>query len=289
MQAKRYHPDFSEARDGTILFQERVCIPNDEGIKRQVLEEAHKSNFSVHLGSTKMYHDLKKAYWWPGMKTDIAEFVAQCLVCQRVKVEHQRPAGMLQPLEIPEWKWKSIAMDFVVGLPHTQSGYDSIWVIVDRLTKSAHFIPVMASYINTGKLAKLFIKEIVRLHGIPTSIVSDRDPKFTSRFLRAFHQALGTRLNLSTAYHPQADGQTKRTIQTLEDMLRACVLEDGGSWDLHLPLVEFAYNNSHHSSIGMAPYEALYGHKCRTPLCWSEVGDKGMLGLEFIQETTDKI
>jgi hypothetical protein len=222
------------------------------------------------------------------MKTDIAEFVAQCLVCQQVKAEHQRPAGMLQPLEIPVWKWERISMDFVVGLPRTQAGYDSIWVVVDRLTKSAHFLPVKTTY-TSAKLAEEFISEIVRLHGVPVSIISDRDPKFTSRLWKVFHEALGTRLNLSTAYHPQTDGQTERTIQTLEDMLRACVLEDRGSWDKHLPLIEFAYNNSYHSSIGMAPYEALYGRKCRTPLCWAEVGDKGILGPEIIQETTEKI
>ncbi|XP_073223510.1 uncharacterized protein [Cicer arietinum] len=174
------------------------------------------------------------------------------------------------------------------GLPHTHTGYDSIWVIVDRLTKSAHFLPVKSNY-NTLKLAKLFIKEIVRLHGVPLSIISDRHPKFTSIFWKAFQKFLGTRLHLSTSYHPQTDGQTERTIQTLEDMLRACILEEGGNWDTHFPLVEFSYNNSYHASIGMTPFEALYGRKCRTPLCWSEVGDKGILGPEVIQETTEKI
>jgi len=118
------------------------------------------------------------------------------------------------------------------------------------------------------------------------SIVSDRDPIFTSHFWKAFQRALGTRLKMSTSHHPQTDGQTERTIQTLEDMLRACILEDGGSWNNHLPLIEFSYNKSYHSSIGMAPYEALYGRKCRTPLCWAEVGDKGIIGPEFVQETT---
>ena len=121
------------------------------------------------------------------------------------------------------------------------------------------------------------------------NIVSNRDPIFTSRFWKAFQKALGTRLKMSTSHHPQTDGQTERTIQTLEDMLRACILEDGGSWSHHLPLIEFSYNNSYHSSIGMAPYEALYGRKCRTPLCWAEVGDKGIIGPEIVQETTLKI
>ncbi|PNX98730.1 retrotransposon protein, partial [Trifolium pratense] len=288
LQSRLGRPEFTQAADGVILFEGRMCVPNDAELKKMILEEAHKSSFTIHPGSTKMYHDLKKDFWWPGMKTDIAEFVAQCLVCQQVKIEHQRPGGMLQPLEIPEWKWEKISMDFVTGLPRTQKGHDSIWVIVDRLTKSAHFISVKATY-TAPRLAEIFIEEIVRLHGIPVSIVSDRDPKFTSSFWGVFHQALGTRLNLSTSNHPQTDGQTERTIQTLEDMLRACILEDGGDWSKHLPLIEFAYNNSYHSSIGMAPYEALYGRKCRTPLCWSEVGDKGILGPEIIQETTEKI
>jgi hypothetical protein len=179
-------------------------------------------------------------------------------------------------------------MDFVGGLPRTQKGHDAIWVIVDRLTKSAHFLPVKSTY-KTSQYAELFISEIVKLHGVPVSIVSDRDPIFTSHFWKAFQKALGTRLKLSTSHHPQTDGQSERTIQTLEDMLRACVLEDGGSWNHHLPLIEFSYNNSYHSSIGMAPYEALYGRKCRTPLWCAEVGDKSIIGPEIIQETTLKI
>jgi hypothetical protein len=147
---------------------------------------------------------------------------------------------------------------------------------VDRLTKSAHFLPGKSTY-KTTQYADLFISEIVKLHGVPVSIVSDRDPIFTSRFRKAFQGALGTRLKLSTSHHPQTDGQSKRTIQTLEDMLRACVLEDGGSWNHHFPLIEFSYNNSYHSSIGMAPYEALYGRKCRTPLCWARLEIRALL------------
>src|SRR3954463_15428061 len=199
-----------------------------------------------------------------------------------------KAGGMLQPLDVPIWKWDSISMDFVVGLPRALGGHDSIWVIVDRLTKSAHFLPVKTTH-KVIHLARLFIAEFVRLHGVPSSIVSDRDPKFTSRFWKMFHKELGTRLDMSTSNHPQSDGQTERTIQTIEDMLRACILDEGGSWKDHLPLVEFAYNNSYHASLGMAPYEALYGRKCRSPLCWAEVGEKSILGPEIIQETTEKV
>ncbi|RVW15625.1 Transposon Tf2-8 polyprotein [Vitis vinifera] len=142
---------------------------------------------------------------------------------------------------------------------------------------------------SMNSLAKLYIQEIVRLHGIPISIVSDRDPKFTSQFWQSLQRALGTQLNFSTVFHPQTDGQSERVIQILEDMLRACVLDFGGNWADYLPLAEFAYNNSYQSSIGMAPYEALYGRPCRSPLCWIEMGESRLLGPEIVQETTEKI
>ncbi len=170
----------------------------------------------------------------------------------------------------------------------TRRDHDSIWVIVDRLTKSAHFLAVKATY-SLSRLARLFVDEIVRLHGAPVSILSDRDPRFTSHFWPKLHQAMGTRLSFSIAFHPQFDGQTEKTIQTLEDMLRACVLNFPGSWEEHLPLIEFAYNKSFHASIGMAPYEALYGRKCRSPVCWDEVRESRLVGLEIIQITSEKI
>ena len=182
-----------------------------------------------------------------------------------MKAEHQRPAGTLQPLPIPEWKWTRISIDFIVGLPRTRGGNDSIWVIVDRLTKSAHFVPVKTTY-NTDILAGIYIREIVRLHGVPQSIVSDRGSAFTSRFWRSFQEALGSDLDYSSAFHPQTNGQMERVNQILEDMLRACVIDFHGSWEEHIPLIEFAYNNNYQSTIGMAPYEALYGRPCRTPI-----------------------
>ncbi|GJT14052.1 reverse transcriptase domain-containing protein [Tanacetum coccineum] len=236
----------------------------------------------------KMYHDLKMLYWWPNMKADIATYVSKCLTCAKVKAEHQRPSGLLVQRDIPEWKWEKITMDFITKLPKTAAGYDSIWVIVDRLTKSAHFLP-MKETDSTEKLTRLYMKEIVARHGIPVSIISDRDSHFTSRVWKSLHEALGTQLNLSTAYHPQTDGQSERTIQTLEDMLRACVIDFGNGWDRHLPLVEFSYNNSYHTSIKAAPFEALYGRKCRSPVCWAEVGEAQLTGPEIIHETTEKI
>ncbi|GJS54854.1 putative reverse transcriptase domain-containing protein [Tanacetum coccineum] len=222
------------------------------------------------------------------MKAIIAEYVSKCLTCSRVKAECQKPSGLLVQPEIPMWKWERITMDFVTKLPKTSTGHDAIWVIVDRLTKSAHFIPIRATD-SMETLTRLYIKEIVSRHGVPISIISDRDSHFTSRFWQSLQNALGTQLDMSTAYHPETDGQSERTIQTLEDMLRACVIDFGKGWDKHLPLVEFSYNNSYHASIKAAPFEALYGRKCRSPVCWAEVGDSQLTGPEIIQETTEKI
>ncbi|EOY26510.1 DNA/RNA polymerases superfamily protein [Theobroma cacao] len=280
--------EFRLSDDGTLMLRDRICVPKDDQLRRAILEEAHSSAYALHPGSTKMYQTIKESYWWPGMKRDIAEFVAKCLICQQIKAEHQKSSGTLQPLPIPEWKWEHVTMDFVLGLPRTQSGKDAIWVIMGRLTKSAHFLAIHSTY-SIERLARLYIDEVVRLHGVPVSIVSDRDPRFTSRFWPKFQEALGTKLRFSTAFHPQIDGQSERTIQTLEDMLRACVIDFIRSWDRHLPLVEFAYNNSFQSSIGMATYEALYGRKCRTPLCWDEVGERKLVNVELIDLTNDKV
>nr|GEY75451.1 reverse transcriptase domain-containing protein [Tanacetum cinerariifolium] len=167
------------------------------------------------------------------LRADIATYVSQCLTCAKVKVEHLKPSGLLQQPKTPKWKWENVTIDFVTGLPRTPSGYDSIWVIVDRLTKSTHFLPKKKTD-SIEKLTELYLKEIVYRHGVPVSVISDRD-----------------------------NGKSEKTIQTLEDMLRACVIDFGSNWDKHLPLVEFSYNNSYHSSIKAAPFQYLYGRKCR--------------------------
>ena len=277
-----------QIRDDVLRRGNRLCVPDVDGLRQRILQEAHNAPYSVHPGVTKMYQDVKGMYWWNGMKKDVAQYVASCLTCQQVKFEHQRPTGLLQELPLPEWKWERITMDFVVGLPKTQKGHDSIWVIVDRLTKSAHFLAVKTTY-TVAQYAQMYLDSIVALHGVPVSIVSDRGPQFTSRFWQKLQEALGTKLDFSTAFHPQTDGQSERTIQTLEDMLRMCVMDFGGSWEKYLPLVEFAYNNSYHSTIGMAPYEALYGRKYRSPSCWMEVGDRELEGPELIIETSEKV
>ncbi|GJW74698.1 putative reverse transcriptase domain-containing protein [Tanacetum coccineum] len=228
--------------DGTLCLNGRSWLPCYGDLRTVIMHESHKSKYSIHPGSDKMYQDMKKLYWWPNMKADIATYVSKCLTCAKVKAEHQRPSGLLVQPKIPEWKWDNITMDFVTKLPKTSQGYDTIWVIVDRLTKSAIFTPIRETD-PLDKLARLYLKE----------------------------NALGTNLDMSTAYHPQTDGQSERTIQTLEDMLRACAIDFGKGWVNHLPLVEFSYNNSYHASIKAAPFEALYGRKCRSPICWTEI------------------
>ncbi|GJV76685.1 putative reverse transcriptase domain-containing protein [Tanacetum coccineum] len=281
-QIFEFHPN------GTRCFGNRVWLSRFGGLRDLVMHELHKSKYSIHPGSDKMYQDLKPLYWWPNMKVDTAMYVSKCLTCAKVKTEHQKLSGLLQQPEIPVWKWERITMDFVSGLPRTPSGYDTIWVIVDRLTKSAHFL-LMKKRDSMEKLIRLYLKAIVCRHGVPVSIISDRDSHFTSRFWRSLQEALGMNLDMSTAYHSQMDGQSKRTKQTLEDMLPACVIDFGSSWDCHLPLVEFSYNNSYHASIKAAPYEALYRRNYRSPICRSEVGDSQLTSPELIRDTTEKI
>nr|GEX75085.1 putative reverse transcriptase domain-containing protein [Tanacetum cinerariifolium] len=209
-------PIFEIRFNGIRCFKEIIWLTLFKGLRDLIMHESHKSKYSIHPGSGKMYQDLEKLYWWPNMKADIATF-------------------------------EKITMDFVSRLPRTPSGYESIWVIVDRLTKSAYFLPMKKTN-SIEKLAQLYLKEIVCRHGVPVSIISDRDNLFTSRFWKTLQEALGTQLNLSIAYHPKTNGQSERTIQNLEDMLRACVIDFGSSWDRHLPLIEFSYNNSYHKS-----------------------------------------
>jgi hypothetical protein len=179
-------------------------------------------------------------------------------------------------------------MDFIVGLPNTSRHHDSIWVIVDRLTKTAHFLPVHTTH-RTEKYAEIYVDQIIRLHGIPRTIVSDRGASFVARFWEQLQESLGTHVIRSSAYHPQTDGQIERVNQILEDMLRACVLHYGKDWDKCLSLAEFSYNNNYQSSLKMAPFEALYGRRCRTPLNWSQAGEREIFGPDLVLEAEEKV
>ncbi|GJR35335.1 reverse transcriptase domain-containing protein [Tanacetum coccineum] len=210
------------------------------------------------------------------MKAIIAEYIGKCLTCSRVKAECQKLSNLLIQLEIPTWKWERITMDFVTKLPKTSSGHVTIWVIVDCFTKSAHFIPTRETD-SMETLTRLYIKEIVSRHGVPISIISNRDGHFTSRFWQSMQSVLGTQLDMSTAYHPEIDGKSKRTIQTLEDMLRACVIDFGKGWERHLPLVEFSYNNSYHARIRQAHLGTILCRKCDLPSA-GKYGDVQLTG-----------
>nr|GFB32982.1 putative reverse transcriptase domain-containing protein [Tanacetum cinerariifolium] len=253
----------TKARKPENIKKEDVGLPCYGNLRTVIMHESNKSKYSIHPGFDKKYQDIKKLYWWPNMKVDIATY-------------------------IPEWKWDNITMDFVTKLPKSSQDYDTILVIVDRLTKSA-ILTLIRETDPMDKLARIYLKEVVTRHGIPVSIISDRDPRFASNFWGSLQNALGTRLDMSTAYHLETNDQSERAIQTLEDMLRACEIDFGKGWVNHLPLVEFSYNNSYHATIKAAPFEALYGRKCRSPVCWTEAGEAQILGPELIQETTEKI
>nr|GEY67000.1 putative reverse transcriptase domain-containing protein [Tanacetum cinerariifolium] len=242
--------------DRTLCLNNRSWIPCFGDLRALIMHELHKLKYSIHLGLDKMYQDLKKLYWWPNMKAEIATYVSKCLTCAKVKIEYQKPFGLLVQPEIPQWKWKNITMDFVTKLPKTAAGQDTIWVIVDRLTKSAYFLPMREDG-TLEKLTRKYLKEVVSKHGVPVLIISNRDGKFTSHFWKSLNKELGTRLDISTTYHPETN--------------------------------EFSYNNSYHTSIKATPFEALYGRKCRSPICWAEVGDRQFTSPEIIHETTEKI
>nr|GEW60297.1 putative reverse transcriptase domain-containing protein [Tanacetum cinerariifolium] len=226
--------------DGTLCLNGRSWLPCYGDLRTVIMHESHKSKYSIHPGSDQMYQDMKKLYWWPNIKADIATYVSKCLTCAKVKAEHQKPASY----------------------------------------KSAIFTPIRETD-PMDKLARIYLKEVFMRHGIPVSIISDRDPRFASNLWRSLQNTLGTRLDMSTAYHPKTDGQSERTIQTLEDMLRACAIDFGKGWVNHLPLVEFSYNNGYYATIKAAPFEALYGRKCRSPICWTEVGEAKSSPMEF--------
>eukprot|EP00253_Pinus_taeda_P007149 PITA_07149 len=227
-----------------LCFNKKLYVPDSNDLRRLILDEFHISHYTGHPRYQKMVMALKKEYYWTRMKKQVVEYLAWCLECQQIKVEHQHPAGLLQPLPIPEWKWETISMDFITGFPRTKKGNDSIMVVVDKLSKAAHFIPVQSTY---------------------------------------------KKLNFSTAYHPQTDGQTERVNQVLEDMLRAYVMLKPSQWEEYLHLVEFSYNNGYHTSTQLSPFEVLYGRKCRTPSSWGGPEDKLNLGLEMLKDMEDMV
>jgi RNase H-like domain found in reverse transcriptase/Reverse transcriptase (RNA-dependent DNA polymerase)/Integrase zinc binding domain/Chromo (CHRromatin Organisation MOdifier) domain/Retroviral aspartyl protease len=241
-----------------------VCIPRKSDIRLSLLHDAHDAAIAGHLGFEKTYDAVRRSVYWPRIARDTKEYVATCESCQRNKASHQRPAGLLQPLESPSQRWETVTMDFIVQLPKTARGSDSVVVFVDKLSKQVHFVANKTTD-SAADVARLFFDNVFRLHGMPTTIVSDRDTKFTSRFWKELHRLMDTKLAMSTAFHPQTDGQTERANQTLESILRAFVNQRQSNWDLLLSSAEFAYNNATNASTGYSPFFLNSGIHPRVP------------------------
>jgi hypothetical protein len=242
----------------------QLVIPDDATLRRECIEAMHDHPYSGHFGQRKTLDLVQRVFYWPKMKEDVEVYCRVCPSCQLNKAKNTKPAGLLQPLDIPGRRWESVSMDFIVELPVSKNGNDSIMVIVDRLSKMTHLVPCKSTA-TSPDIAEFFIREVVRLHGWPTSIVSDRDPKFTSEFWRHLHQIFGAKLHMSSAYHPQTDGQTERMNRTLEDVLRHFIGPFQSNWEELLPMVEFSINNSLSEATGTTAFMLNYGQNPDTP------------------------
>jgi hypothetical protein len=256
---------FDLRRHGDLWFTAagQVVVPTSE-LRLQVVREHHDTPLAGHFGRTKTLEAVSRGYWWPGMRKDVQQYVRECQSCQEAKASNQAPGGLLQPLPVPDAPWDVVHVDFVMGLPKSREGFDAVMMVIDRLTKMAHFIPTTTT-VTAVKAAELYIANVVRLHGLPGRLVSDRDPRFTGNFWQAVHENLLTSLSMSSAYHPQTNGQVERINRVLEDALRHFVAADQTDWDAYLPLVEFAYNNARQESAGQSPFFLNYGYHPRGP------------------------
>jgi hypothetical protein len=271
--------------DGVIYYKGRIYLVLGSSFKRKVLQAFHDSSLAGHQGLLKTYRQIMERFAWKGLKGEVMRYIKECTLCQQNKDEHTHPAGLLQPLPIPEHKWESVSMDFITGLPKTQ-GKDCIFVVVDRLTKFAHFFAISMDF-SASQVAYLFFREVFRLHGLPMIIVSDRDNRFMSIFWQELFHLVGTTLNLNTSYHSQTYGQTEIVNKWVEGYLRNYVSGQQKAWARWLYLGEYCYNTTHHMSIGMSPFKALFSYK---PLTFVEIvfGDnKAPIAKEWIQESQD--
>jgi hypothetical protein len=246
--------------DGMLLHKKKKIIPNVQDLKRIILHEINNAPYAGHLGYQKTITSVKSQYFWPGMKREIVEYIARCMECQKVKIEHRDPTRVLQPFPISKWKWEVVTMDFITGLPKTGKLHDSIMVVVDKITKDTHFIPLRTTH-KAADVVDIFMKEVARLHGIPKTIVSDRDLKFTLSFWKGLLKGFRTNLNFSTNYHPESNGQKERVKRVIEDMLRMYVMDKPSKWEDYLHLLEFTYNNGYQASLKTSRFEAVYGRR----------------------------
>jgi ribonuclease HI len=267
----RRAPKHFSVEDGLLLFKKRVWVP-DGPLRGELLREAHDVPIAGHLGRAKTLERLQRFYHWPHLQRDVDYHIKSCPSCQRNKPSNLPPIGLLQPLPIPAGTWDSVSLDLITQLPRTAAGFDALVVFVDRLSKRILVAPTTGNVTGEG-VALLFFEHVFRHHGLPIELVSDRDPRFTGAFWRSLMARLGTRLNMSTANHPQTDGQTERANRTIEDMLRAYVGPFQDDWDKHLVAVEFAYNESQQASTGVSPFFFIYGKHPRTPLSLVSEGE----------------
>lgn len=270
-----------ECKDGLYYLNGKLVVPDDKKLKLSLIAEHHQPPSKGHPGIARTTEHLLRKYWWPGLGQDVKEYVKKCAECQRNKSKTVKPGGLLQPMPIPRGKWESVGMDFIVGLPCTKAGYDSIMVVIDRLSKMVHLIPT-TSTVTAAEVARLFVQNIVRLHGVPKSIVSDRDHNFTSIFWQTVCQLWGIKQKMSTAFHPQTDGQTERVNRVLEEYLRSYVGPMQDDWDSYLPMAEFAMNDSYHTSTGMSPFYMTYGYHPRMPEDLEKALHDNPAGYDFV-------
>jgi hypothetical protein len=262
---RQFHNHFNVI-DELIYCGQQLYIPAAAAeVKTKILQEAHDTTIGGHVGVAKTCELITRSYYWPALQQDVKDYVASCLACQSNKARNHQQQGLAQPITSPPRRWSQVSMDLITQLPRTKDNHDAIVVMVDKYSKMIHCVATTTN-ITAPQLAKLFFSEIVRHHGVPTSIISDRDPRFTSSFWRQLWSQLGTKLAMSTAYHPQTDGQTERANRTIEDMLRAYVNSKQDDWDQHLPAIEFAYNNSKQASTGFSPFYLNYGQHPNYPL-----------------------
>jgi hypothetical protein len=257
-------------RNGLLWYkQNRLYVPEGK-IRDTLLKECHDGPLAGHGGAKRTTTFLKKSYYWPNLKDSVEEYVKTCLTCQQNPTLNKKQAGLLQPLPIPEGPWESVSMDFMVSLPPSK-GFDAIMVVVDRFSKMAHFIPTKDEA-TTQETRWLFFSHIFKHHGLPKDIVSDRDPKFISKFWRALWKQMGSKLKMSTSFRPQTDGQIERVNLVIQQFLRNYVAADQQDWVDHLELAEFCCNNSEHSATGSTPFQMVTGKSPIVPMTWASQG-----------------
>jgi hypothetical protein len=243
---------------GIIRKAGRIWIGANSALRTKLVAALHDSAIGGHSGTQATYQRVKKVFYWRGLKADVVQFVQQCAICQKAKSERTHPAGLLQPLPVPQGVWEDVTMDFIEGLPKSE-GFDTILVVVDRFSKYSHFFPLKHPFTAKG-VAQVFLDNVVKLHGVPKSLVSDRDKVFTSSFWKNLFQLMEVKLLMSTAYHPQTDGQSERVNQCLEMYLRCAVNSQPTKWKSWLALAEYWYNTTYHAVLGCTPFRVLYGY-----------------------------